>query len=49
MKTSKKIRKRNQRIVIITVFAIIIILIVFNFSNIIDGFKDGMKAAQQSF
>lgn len=49
MKTKKKIKKRNQRIFFITVLAIIITLIIFNLNDLLDGFRDGMKAAQGSY
>ncbi len=49
MKTKKKIKKRNQRIFLITVAVIIAVLIFFNLNDMLDGFREGIKAARGSF
>lgn len=49
MKTKKKIKKRNQRILLITVLVIIITLMIFNLNDLLDGFRDGIKASQGSY
>lgn len=49
MKTRKQVKKRNQRIIMITILLIILILIVLNIQQVIEGLKDGAKSAVHSF
>ncbi len=49
MKIKKQVKKRNWQILIITVFAIIIVLILLDLNNFVEGLKAGARAAQDSF
>jgi len=49
MKTKKDIKKRNQRIFIFSITLILILLILYNLQDVLQGLQDGARAAGQSF
>jgi hypothetical protein len=49
MKTKKQIKKRNRRIIAGVILAIIMILLIVNMQEIIDGAREGAEAASRNF
>jgi uncharacterized protein YoxC len=45
MKTKKQISKRNRRMIIATAIVLLVVLIIFNLHDLLDGFKEGARAA----
>ncbi|MGC9344146.1 MAG: hypothetical protein ACP5E3_15695 [Bacteroidales bacterium] len=49
MKIKKQIRKRNKRIIFLVITTILLLILILNLQDFIDGIRDGAGAASHNF